>query len=132
MFLLGRVACQVPLFAKQGLLPMERGASDSEFIVPGVGEVARGDVWEYFIKGEPMQSDEMIACLQDLTESSATATYLVNSVEALEPEVFHGFKDPIPFTGEVPSGMDHYAIQLFLQSIIYTPASEFSSSLFAV
>lgn len=75
--------------------------SNAEFNVPGVGNIARGDVWEFFIKGGTMQTDDMIPCLQKLTESCATATYLVNSVEELEPEVFTALNKPIPFTGEV-------------------------------
>lgn len=72
-----------------------------ELNVPGLGNMAPGEVWEYFVKGGPKQPDAMIACLRGLTESCATAAYLVNSVEELEPDVFHALKEPIPFTSEV-------------------------------
>ncbi|KAG0586398.1 hypothetical protein KC19_2G087700 [Ceratodon purpureus] len=90
----------VPHFADQGLLPLEP-STEVEFPVPGVGNVAKGDVWEYFVKGNPFQFDPMIQCLQCLTESFPTATYLVNSTEELEPKVFRALTEPVPFTGQV-------------------------------
>ena len=71
------------------------------FPVPGVGNVAQEDVWEYFCKGGPVQMDAMIRVLRVLTESFPTATYLVNSTEELEPAAFQALKQPVPFTGEV-------------------------------
>jgi hypothetical protein len=44
--------------------------------------------------------NEMIWVLQNLTESMANSTYLVNSCEELEPGVFEALREPIPFTGE--------------------------------
>lgn len=94
---------QVPLFVKEGLLPMDPAScNNAEFSVPGVGNVAKGDMWEYFVKGSPMQSDSMLMCLQFLAEASKSGTtYLVNTVEELEPQVLDALKKPLPFTGEV-------------------------------
>ena len=90
----------MPHFAKQGLVPFESTA-EVEFPVPGVGNVPKQDVWEYFVKGGPFQLDPMIRCLQAMTESFPPATYLVNSNDDLEPDVFQGLREPVPFTGEV-------------------------------
>ncbi|KAG0556090.1 hypothetical protein KC19_11G025100 [Ceratodon purpureus] len=90
----------VPLFAKKGILPLEP-AAEVELPVPGIGNVPKGDVWEYFLKGGPFQLDQMILCLKGFTESFPTATYLINSTEELEPEAFRALTEPVPFTGEV-------------------------------
>ncbi|KAG0586396.1 hypothetical protein KC19_2G087600 [Ceratodon purpureus] len=90
----------VPLFTKEGLLPVEP-AAEVELPVPGVGNVAPGDMWEYFVKGNPFGFHEWVLCLEGLIQSFPTATYLVNSTEELEPEAFRALTEPVPFIGEV-------------------------------